>query len=549
MKQVQMLPIIIAGLCERFNISFGIGGNRAYTNWSHIQLPALPMDDAEVRKLALGYTIHEIGHILFTDKGVWDEWVASAGGLEKGVVNILEDVRMEAKLPTRYPGSKSSLKDLADKLVLDGEFEPTQESMPPQVLMSAFMLYRLRADVLGHNLDELGKMAQDHLEKAIPKGAMTRLQAMMYEIEEAESVADSINLARKIIKMLEDEQEKEEQQQQQQQEQQQQDQSSCQGSDDGDQPQSASGEGDSQESSGQGAGQADEDGNGSGAKALADILASDGDGMMDLDKTLEAMLEQSSDSMPAGTSVDMPQTYRYDFKATVPMNSTGVKQQTAELRRRLTELLRAQARSKRKFVTEGHRLARNRLARIAVGDPAVFERRKKGFVPDASVMLLIDRSGSMTTEIGLAIEAAAAAGLALEKVNGVKSAISAFPYGNSVGLLKDFGESVNKAMDVFPLVTANGSTPLAEAMLWSGWKLMSQKTQRKVLFVLTDGDPNNRVSATLMTDMLQKHGIEIMGIGINHTINLFKEQRRIDNIKDLPSAVFEMLEDAMLLVA
>jgi hypothetical protein len=571
MKQTQMLPILIAAMCERFDITFGVGGSRAYTNWGHIQIPALPLEDVGAKILALGYTVHEIGHNLLTDRLMWNDWCQTAGGFEKGIVGILEDIRMEARLPTVYPGSKSTLKELAEKLVNDGGFEQTTPSMPPQSLLSGFLLYRLRTDVLGQNIDALGTLAKEHLSAVIPEGAMVRLQAMMYEIEEADSVADSISLGQNIIKMLEEEKEKEEEKQQPQN-------STTDENQDGDQDENQGGSQASSDENGaddQGQGENSEPENGQNAvdgqdessdaesnsqvqqgaivsdraQALADMLASSGDGMMDMDKLLESMLGKLSSETPNNEKVDLPQTYRYNSKATNPMDAGVVKQQTLELRRRLTELLRAQTRSKRRYFTEGNRLARNRIARIAVGDASVFERRKRGFSPDASVMLLIDRSDSMKNDISLAIEAAAAAGLALENINGVKSAIAAFPYNEKVGMLKDFSESVNRAMDVFPLVRVDGSTPLAEAMLWSGQQLMGQSSKRKVLFVLTDGEPDSKPSTRMMVKLLESHGVEIMGIGIRHTITLFTEQRRVDNIKELPSVVFEMLEDAMLLAA
>ena len=50
---------------------------------------------------------HEVGHALYTPQGAIKE-VVKKGNLFKGVVNIVEDARIEKMIQTKFPGLKSS---------------------------------------------------------------------------------------------------------------------------------------------------------------------------------------------------------------------------------------------------------------------------------------------------------------------------------------------------------------------------------------------------------------------------------------------------------
>ncbi len=164
------------------------------------------------------------------------------------------------------------------------------------------------------------------------------------------------------------------------------------------------------------------------------------------------------------------------------------------------------------------------------------------------MVILGDRSGSMDGEqMSVAVQSAFVTAEALELLPGVACAVGFFPWGSTqVAQLKDFGEKPKASR--FAL-TANGGTPMAEALLWAGMKLSHRKEPRKIIVVMTDGQPAD-VPATLRAmDRLSGCGIETYGIGIldKNILHWLKEgARSIDRIEELPKALVDVLKEALV---
>jgi hypothetical protein len=86
-------------------------GTRAYTDGNTVVLPKI-RDLAEIpydkARALIGYAIHELGHILFTD---WKqvERAFNEGKLVKKFENCIEDYRIERELVREFPGAKDDL--------------------------------------------------------------------------------------------------------------------------------------------------------------------------------------------------------------------------------------------------------------------------------------------------------------------------------------------------------------------------------------------------------------------------------------------------------
>lgn len=226
------------------------------------------------------------------------------------------------------------------------------------------------------------------------------------------------------------------------------------------------------------------------------------------------------------------------------------RQLTAQMRARLAGLFQAVRLQRSSPKQVGHRIDREAVHRIACSTPDTrhFSSRRPRQKENTAVVILGDRSGSMDGEqMNVAIQSAFVTAEALELLPGVACAVGFFPWGSTqVAQLKDFGEKPKASR--FAL-TANGGTPMAEALLWAGMKLSHRKEPRKIIVAMTDGQPTD-VPATLRAmDRLSGCGIETYGIGIldKNILHWLKEgARTIDRIEELPNALVDVLKEALV---
>jgi len=199
----------------------------------------------------------------------------------------------------------------------------------------------------------------------------------------------------------------------------------------------------------------------------------------------------------------------------------------------------------------GNRIDGRKLSRLIQGDARVFERRSHKQAPNTAIHLLVDCSGSMnaiySTDsnrrlIQLAIESAMALALALEGISGVNPAVTRFPFGDSddvVPLLKH-GQKVRPNASAFSAVT-NGSTPLHSALWYAASSVIATREKRKVIMVLTDGQPDDECAAKAVIKRCESSGIELVGVGICFdTSHLFDQSICINNVSELRSELFRI---------
>jgi cobalamin biosynthesis protein CobT len=172
-----------------------------------------------------------------------------------------------------------------------------------------------------------------------------------------------------------------------------------------------------------------------------------------------------------------------------------------------------------KIAPAGGRIASNRIWRLnAVGDTNVFRLDTATCGIDAAVTVMLDRSGSMDMCIVEAAAAALACSQALERISKVRTSIEMFPGqygepGNTV-TLQSFGQSARQVVRKASEVNAEGGTPLTEALQDAIPKLMAQRVKKRIVFIVTDGVPNNVVTAKEEMARAQALGVEFVGIGI-----------------------------------
>lgn len=220
---------------------------------------------------------------------------------------------------------------------------------------------------------------------------------------------------------------------------------------------------------------------------------------------------------------------------------------TAGLRSRVQRLLQSKTLVRSFPGRTGTRIVQDKLSRVMVGDSRIFRQsvERKGY--DTLIGILVDRSGSMNgSKLELAMLAALASASAFEQVKGVRVCVGAFPgHTEWVVPITRVGASVRRTAGRY-VPKADGGTPMAEAM-WSMARAMgAEREKRKLLLVVTDGQPDDPGKVTQAVQLMRSARWEVMGIGIGVQCgHLFRPACTLRQIGDLSGAMFDMLQQAL----
>lgn len=556
---INALPVYANALANQTGVQVVYGADKTCTTGDVVYITPANSDDPAQRAMTIGKTVHEIGHVKHSDF----EILKAMSSAEKMFSNLLEDIFIEKRMIAEFPGTASDLATMVEVLVGEDFFSKPDAEATPSSAIQSYMLYALRSEVLHQiALDQYAQEAKLILASKIPAGAMIRLDALMFQVVDCENSHDVLDLTRAILKMIEDEAKKEEEKEQQQaaQDQNQQSQSGDDGDSDG-QETKDDGQSDADAPSGadadgvqagqeSGSGQEGKEAGSAGLKAI--LGAGESDVMEDVGSYLSRKLDQnaaSSTSTSTNVSVHKIVPLNADKKGIdLDAEQNRVNAASNAIKVRTQAMLQTQTMATRHSSMTGNRLAVSGLYRARL-DGRVFQKVKEGIKIDTAIMMLVDISTSMNaSDVQLACDAALATTLAFDRP-GVKTAVAAFPYGaGQCAAVKSWDMRPAAAIPAYKHLKANGGTPMAEAMLLAGIELMKRSEKRKILFVNTDGDPNNADQARWVIDIARKGGIQVMGLGIDaDAAAVFgkSNSRRISSIAELPSAMIGMLESAM----
>mgnify|MGYP000066584142 CR=1 FL=1 len=523
---LRSLPIVARALGDQLGVEVVIGGNQAYTDGKTIVLPALPEDDGACETLARGYIDHEAGHVRFTDMSV-----AGATPVEHGLTNMIEDLRMEGLMEARYPGCRTNLDRLVNHLVQDGSISPPgMDSHPANILQRYVWVegsYRFR-DRPG--LEPVAKATAEVFEQTFPKGVTVRIRALMGKIPSLESTAESLALAKRILKSMEEPEEPEEPEE---------------GSEDSGESQPGT-EGTSSPDSTEGPEKGSEE-KAETAKRVANATEEDltkGIGEIVAENLAQATMEKEQSTGNPGVMVagysGAPKTM-----SRIP-DMAKVRQASAGIRAKLAGLVQAIRLERRRLGRVG-RLDTHHLTRILTGDPRIFRGKERIVKHDTAVSILLDRSDSMKTRMEMAVESALAVTIALAGIPKTEVEVSAFPgeHPREVYRLKSFG---SKADPTEFGITADGGTPMTEALWLVASRLVHRPETRKLCFVVTDGVPADKDSTKSILAKMEREGIECIGVGIGNPkiYSLFPSAVYIEHIKDLAPTLFSLLRKRLV---
>lgn len=664
------IPMIVASIAAGADVRV-IWGNypTASSDGKAIKMPFLPLEDDKVEAYALGFAVHETGHIVGTDFNL-----QVGGGLRGSLVNILEDVRIEGERMATLPGARRWLEALASALLADGYLGQSKDEDGVAEKLISYLLTYLWVEVLQFKvLEGAASHCRALLANALPEDLFVKVEEKALAVRTAQSTHDVLGIADSIMALLQQEQESAQQAASgdRQPEGEGEQDSPSQGCGDGpaeqagnssDSPDGAGGD-DAQEQEsapaergeestggqpaahadqvdddgadddgapqeghapdnggieptdragdgarGEPAGQPDQDGDddtgadgaqqqGRGAEAGGDEPADQGErgadgeagrkpdagradapgpGAMSAEAVAQALqelleaehveagkdiseriaqgLSQALDPATRGAGTRQPSKPMgapevAEMRATMGSQALigQVRLQSMALRARLDEYVQAQTRRRSSAVRSGGRLVRNAASRLAMKDYRIYSvERSEVKKVDTAFSLLVDCSISMRGDpIAVARQAAMALAVALEDIKGTQLSVIGFGTDDApVTRVTRFGESIRRTAGRVETLDARGcSTPLAEGLLVAHTDLLNREAERRIVMVVTDGEPNDVDAVHEITRFGRRHGIEHMGIGIcKRTDHLFPASCCINQVGELPRAVLDMVQ-------
>lgn len=542
------LPIVAAAYGEKFGVKVLIQGQDAFTDGERIVIPTANPDDPHYQQIAWGYLAHEAAHIRHTNFDMVQK--ASSKPIRKALLNIIEDVRIENELAKDYPGTRRSISQVIEYMV-DTQQMCVPEQPEPASNLQAWLLFRLRCHFLGQKaLTPLYQAVDERVRQLFPAAAMSRLSAMLTAVPSLASTGEVLKLVDAIVAMLEEESRPP------------QDESDADNGDDIGQDASndsnSSSDSQTPETGSSATGDAAETGdsdNSDQADNLRQALeASAAQFESDTFAQVAEVLSEQAEGHQGVTPLSLPQAEQAMLgdEAILTLSAS----ESAQIRARLRGMVQSSQDNRNHAKRHGLRVATHRLAASQAGESRLFIQRQPRIAPNAAVHLLVDISGSMGKPIGegnrkyfhVANEAALALAMALEGIPGVVPAVSYFPGIHqevSIALLPK--QSVRHRAASFDQ-KPRGCTPMAQAMWFAANSLLAQKQKRKLMIVLTDGDPDDWAATHDIVDRCRRSGFELLGIGIQtrSVEKFFPQSIVINDVKDLKHELFEVTQQLLI---
>ena len=191
----------------------------------------------------------------------------------------------------------------------------------------------------------------------------------------------------------------------------------------------------------------------------------------------------------------------------------------------------------------------------------IFKKRQEQDVTDTAVTVLIDMSGSMYGK--KAAHAAISMRLLNEAIGTINVPLEIVAFCEerrwiTHAILKNFAKSVTSE-DLITRCCAAGDSMFSsnsdgESILWVMDRLTKRKESRKILIVLSDGQPAANggdadwFTKEVIKEIEKRGAVEIYGIGIMDTnvTRLYKDHAVIKNANELEAALLKVIEHKIL---
>ncbi|WP_235201182.1 vWA domain-containing protein [Photorhabdus aegyptia] len=503
------LPIVARALSSQLGVDVTVGGKTAFTYQDHdrfcINIPFY-RNAEELSEILLGYLVHESAHVRFTDFKFFEKKLASK--VQSGkynwdvlhkLVKVTEDLRIERAIGRRFPGTPTFLKAL-NTFLFDKDAKPSDH--PPTVFINTMVMCGFNRY---HGLSIPTKQVREDFERLFGLKLFDQSMMILAEAVNADSVSQCLDVSCRLYDLAVDAFNEQKQQQEQQ-------------------------PGDSQYNQSS-LGNSTDDVKGDGASLTlgstpADKSSSDpfsDTTEKDLSEVMkgasEKLNEALEDKVPSSKRVPAPVPYSVAPAKRNRTTDTSVNrgiQFASGLRQSMHGLLQGMQQVRRTHKDTGRKLDTRLLTSALLGNMKLFKHKSKTVEFNCAFTVLLDTSDSLKYDVVEAEAAVVSMLYALEGIKGVSTSAYHFPHAtkNNVGLMKGRDQTLRAAINAhqFGLV-ASGSTPLSES-LWPAFSdLLSAKADRHVMIVVTDGEPDDKLTAEQMIKDAKQDGLLVIGIG------------------------------------
>lgn len=565
MKQLRSaasLAIVANVLAGKFDISIKFTTDEAYCGVSEsgkyeIGIPYTT--DTSFGNILLGFLLHEIGHAKFTDFS----FVAQTGNKYISVLeNICEDIWIESKLEHVYGGAKYYLDAVRQHVFTE---KPINSVISIEEKITFFINYVLLHGrskyngVVVNNINELKLQFISIFTKAISD----KVDRLLEMVLSSTTTVDNNLIAKKLFIVLATALQLKPQDTLP---------PSDSSSDDAGSPSSGNSEGNDPNGSGNsegndpdGSGNSNCSGVGESSNGPNDVNVSTETDIDDLDSDPESFSDifkdVSFDSINDNVIQDITSTisnpeqlkkdmsskgivndffnvaiinteWKKNFdQATQTITSLDIKRSLttgSRLRRSFEKLVHDNTTSTSRLKEQGARIKSSKLAGVKMGNTNIFKTKNVIQSPNCACSILLDTSSSMyeyhfdTSRIRAALSSVIAV---LEGLNisGVSTACYAFPFyveeSNSllVQTMKPRYTPLRASISqgVFTHKGCLGSTPLAESLIPVISEIALSREKKKMIFIITDGEPNDDKKTQEIINSATIEGIEVCTFVLN----------------------------------
>ena len=579
------------------DLTIQFSGDHAYYVPGLINLPAGDFSDDDFITMSMGFCDHELGHENYTDLN-WYELASQTSPYLQRLLNSLDDVHQEKRLMADFRGTKTTLRKLVELCKVKGLFPPIPEDAPVPSLLHAWVLMKGRCyleqpvtDLFNQAdsavLAKFGEQFYSDLHSLLDGSILDGLTSTEQCFKAAESIYEL------LIEWVKDQKDEPEDDSSDSDDANGSDDSEGDSSDSDDANGSDGSEGDSSDSDdangsddSEGDSSDSDDANGSDGSEgdpsdSDDANGSDGsegsqqtpngtqevaltEKVLDMlqeiedfdddfhEKLAAAIDEMVKDNLDDGGFFALPISKRNHQVSLLDRRyiSENCRGLIAKLKNPLKRIFHDQNYVNNSYKNRGKSISSSRLASVAVGNSKVFDSETIHRSPNAAIALMVDKSGSMReADMIMANNVAYSLSTALDGIHGVESMVGYYPVSDDssgqykVAVVKPFGEKKSQA--AFNM-NSDWGTPTAEAITTAVSYLVTRSEPRKLLFVITDGDPNSESQTEKAIADALALGVKVFGIGINARVTGFSESdfQVIHSTDELVNALTKGLKHA-----
>jgi cobalamin biosynthesis protein CobT len=572
-------------IARQYGIEVRFEGNKCQTDGKTITLPHFESLDDNLKRLMHGFLDHEVAHCKFTKM---DEMGKAKTKFHKTLLNAVEDSRIEREMIEEYPGCALHLIPMNEELRAKINQKENWEKLP----------YPVRTIIAIRDLmDGREPIIDEDIERYIDV-----VKDAAIELRDCKNTEELRIATGEIVKRIIEEREEEKEEEKS---------GKGEEGDEGegeDKDSDGVGSGKSKDkgktksSKGKPSGSPSEGDDKSGGDEMLEESADEKDSEFDkhmttvgemMEKEIEKAVKKDAEEMRRGggaflkpefgTQLSVPITTRFDkvtdYSGKGDARNYGrlkdqVKPQVSPIKQTLERILKVKENAKWKTEQERGRLNPRDLAKLATDKSyrTPFREFHKTETKNVAIEILIDESGSMsgskthTTKMAAIAFAEALKDLQIPfEITGFTSVpdsrVSA--YAASVKDKSRFNRTSERLeLDIFKSfeshsllgldkIEAKCQNPDGECVAWAAKRLALRKEKRKILMVLSDGQPatGDGAHAKLCTDLrkkvelISKSGIEVVGIGIETSAvkDYYPDYLVLNSVSELPVAGMKKL--------